>query len=253
MTQVIVPTLANYLRSSRCRLYRLQCNANSLTLTGAYKIIGAMEENYSLRNVRLDLHIRDQTGAMTVEERLLEWQRCNRTLPAILRRNSKLMAQVKSQSLSLLRSSRALFLQSGTARGLSSSQCNGNSSLFFSLPVEIQQQIISYLAPSLSHEQRMRIVYFASDTATLFNFHPELNGAYSWTQRLKARVMTTFGRTLPSQRGQPCEGTWRPPIWWECHCPSNFRASCRCLRRWKKEMRDVWLTQVACNSYEVVH
>ena len=256
MTRAIVPTLVDYVKSSRCRLDRLQCNANSLTLTGAHKIIGAIEENYSLRNVKLDdLHTHDQTAAITVVERAIEWRGCSRALSAILRRNSELMGQVKNESLALLRYSRALFLRSGAARRLSSSQCNGNSdapSPFFSLPAELQQQIISYLAPSLSNQQRMRIVFFASDTATLFCSHRQPSGTYSWTQQLKARGTTSFGRRPPSQRGQPFEGTWRPPIWWECRCPSNSQTSCRCLRRWKKEMRDIWLTQVACNTYELV-
>ena len=266
MTQAIVPTIADYVRSTRCRLDRLQCNANSLTLSGAHKILGAIEDNYSLRNVRLDdLHMDDLITAATIEDRATEWQRCNRALSDVLQRNSMLMARVKDESLALLRYSRALFLRSrmgGVKRGTytlaSLSQRSRNSqsfdapSPFFDLPAELQQEIISYLAPSLSHQQRMRIVYFAADATTLFHPHRQSNGMRGRMNQPEAPVKSGFGRRSPSYSGQPFEGSWRPPVWWECLCPTDLKPSCRCLRRWKREMRDVWLTQVACNAYERV-
>lgn len=259
MTQAIVPTLADYVRSNRCRLDHLHCNANSLTLSGARTIVSAIEENYSLRKVRLDdLHI-------DVEDRTIGWQWCNRALSVVLQRNSVLMARVKDESLALLRYSRALFLRSGTggvengvhtfgslSRRSRTSQSLDAPFLFFDLPAELQQEIISYLAPSLSHQQRMRIVYFAADATTLFYSHRQSNGTRGWTKQLEARVKTGFGRQSPSRQGQPFEGSWRPPMWWECHCLTDLQSSCRCLRRWKREMRDIWLTQVACNAYEHV-
>lgn len=263
MTQAIVPTLAEYVRSTRCRLDRLQCNANNLTLAGARTIVNAIEENHSLRNVRLDdLHFDDHTTAAGLEDRTIGWQECNRTLSAVLQRNSVLVARVKDESLALLRYSRALFLRSGTGgvendvRPLASlsqrNRCSQSfdASLLFDLPAELQQEIISYLAPSLSHQQRMRIVYFAADATTLFRSLHQSNETRGRTKQLEARVKTGFSRRSPSQQGQPFEGSWRPPMWWECHCSTDLQPSCRCLRRWKREMRDIWLTQVACNAYE---
>lgn len=266
MTRAIVPTLAGYVRSTRCHLERLQCNANSLTLGGACRIISAIEENYSLRTVRLDdLHIDDHAAAVPAEDRTIGWQGCKQTLSAVLKRNSVHMARIKDESLALLRYSRALFLRSGTGgvksgvhkfASLSRHSRNAQSvdapSPFFDLPAELQQEIISYLAPSLSHQQRMRIVYFAADVATLFNPDRRSNGIRDRTKQREALVKTGLGRRSPSQQGQPFEGTWRPPRWWECHCSTDLRPSCRCLRRWKREMRDIWLTQVACNAYEQV-
>lgn len=265
MTRAIVPTLTDYVRSSRCCLERLQCNANSLTLSGARKIVSAIEQNYSLRNVRLDdLHIDDQAAAVAAEDRTIGWQGCNRTLSAVLQRNSVHMARVKDESLALLCYSRALFLRSGmgemvngvhTLASLSRRSRNSQSfdapSPFFDLPAELQQEIISYLAPSLSHQQRMRIVYFAADVTTLFHFNRQSNGTRR-AKQLQTLVKTGLSRRSPSQQGQPFEGTWRPPTWWECHCSTNLQPSCRCLRRWRREMRDMWLTQVACNAYEHV-
>lgn len=264
MTQAIVPTLADYVRSTRCHLERLQCNANSLTLRGARRIVDAIEENSTLRNVRLDdLHIDDHAAAADAEDRTIGWQECNRALLAVLHRNSTRMAWVKTESLALLRYSRALFFRSGTGgmksniHTLASLPRPGRNSLsfdtpspFFDLPTELQQEIISYLAPSLSHEQRMRIVYFAADGTTLSHPDRQSNGIRGRTNQVEGRVKTGLGRRSPSQRGQPFEGSWRPPVWWECHCPTELRPSCRCLRRWKREMRDMWLTQVACNTYE---
>lgn len=264
MTQATVPILANYVRSTRCRLERLQCNANSLTLSGARNIVNAIEENYSFRNVRLDdLHLDDQ-AAVAAEGGTIGWQGCNRALSVILERNLVYMARVKKESLTLLRYSRALFLRSGMggvensqtfatlSRRSRDSQSFSAPSAFFDLPAELQQEIISYLAPSLSHEQRMRIVYFASDITTLSPRDPRSNGVRGRAKGREAVVKTGLGRRAYSQQEQPHEGTWRPPMWWECRCSADLRASCRCLRRWKRERRDIWLTQVACNTHEHV-
>ncbi|KAG8216851.1 hypothetical protein J3R82DRAFT_7114 [Butyriboletus roseoflavus] len=262
MTRAIVPTLADYVRSTRCRLERLQCNANSLTLSGARRIVSAIEENYSLRNVKLDdLHIDDHAVAVAAEDRTIGWQVCNRALSAVLQRNSVHMARVRDESLTLLRYSRALFLRSGmeidgvhTLASLSRRGRNSHSfhvpSPFFDLPAELQQEIISYLAPSLSHQQRMRIVYFAADVTTLFYFNCQSDGIRGRARQLQALVNIGLSRRSPSQQEPPFEGTWRPPMWWKCHCSTDLQPSCRCLRRWKKEMRDIWLTQVACNVDE---
>lgn len=257
-----MPTLADYVKSTRCRLERLQCNANSLTLNGACRIVSAIEENYSLWNVRLDdLHIDEQAAAVAAGDRTIGWQGCNRALDAVLQRNLAQTAQVKAESLALLRYSRGLFLLSGTGRMVNgvhtlaslsrhsrNSQSFDPASPFFDLPVELQQEIISYLAPSLSHQQRMRIVCFAADVTTLFHFNRQSNGIDGRAKQLQALVKTSLNRQSPSQ--QPFEGTWRPPMWWECHCSTDLQLRCRCLHRWKREMRDIWLTQVACNVYE---
>ncbi|KAG9313446.1 hypothetical protein JVU11DRAFT_5768 [Chiua virens] len=264
MTQATVPILAEYVRSPRCRLERLLCNANSLTLSGARKIVAAVEDNHSLQNVRLDdLHIDDHAVAVATEDRTTGWQRCNRALFIVMERNSTHMTQVKRESLALLRYSRALFLRSETGRtdkgvhtfaSLSRRSRNSQSfntpSPFFDLPAELQQEIISYLAPTLSHQQRMRIVYFAADVTTLFHANRQSIGIRGLKKQRETLVKASFGRRSPSQQGQPSEGSWRPPMWWECHCSTDRQPFCRCLRRWKREMMDIWLTQVACNAYE---
>lgn len=253
MTRASVTALVDYVKSNRCRLGRLHCNANSLTLSGARRIVSAIGENSSLQSVKLDdLHIDDDAATIAVEDKTIGWQECNQSLFVLLQSNSMYMARVKAESLALLRYSRALFLHlgaHGTRNGgvSRSSQSFGAPSPFFNLPAEIQQEIISYLAPSLSHRQRMRIVHFAADITTLFPSDPQSIGVHG---RMKQFAETGFGKRSPPQQRQPFEGSWRPPVWWECHCEIHLQASCRCLRRWKREMRDMWLTRVACNVYE---
>lgn len=237
MTDAIVSTLAEYVGSSRCLLDHLLCNDNNMSVTGVRKIVDAiMEKNYSLWNVRFFYHLpADPEDWYTIAPgALLD---CNLAMSDVQSRNKDVMDRVRYQSLALLRYSRALFLRSGTARASQS------DTPFFRLPAELQQEILPYLAPSLSHQQRMRIVCFASDAATLkFSSHRRSHGT---AQQLEAHA-TSLDTISP---GQPCQGKWRPPAWWECHCPSN-RQRCECFQRWKKDMRDMWWIQVACTAYE---
>ncbi|KAH7886924.1 hypothetical protein F5I97DRAFT_1073310 [Phlebopus sp. FC_14] len=262
MTHFVVPLLIDYVKSPRCSLERLQCNANSLTLQGARLVINAIQEsNYSLCKVNLDdLHVHEDDGAG--EERTLAWQQGWRVLSAAMQRNLRLKVQVKEQSLVLLRCCRALFLRSGT-EGVSGravsfasvSSRNRNSravdgpSRFFDLPTEIQQEIIAFIAPVLSHQQRMRIVRFAADVSTLPEIDHKLRAVRGRTRNLESIIWTGLGKRPVSQQ-KPFEGSWRPPTWWECQCPSGAQATCRCLRRWRRERRDIWVTQVACDAWE---
>ncbi|KAF9225846.1 RNI-like protein [Gyrodon lividus] len=263
MTRAVVPVLVDYVKSPRCRLERLQCNANSLTLGGARMVVNAIEEgNYTLWKVNLDdLHIDEHDG--DGEIRTIAWQEGWRVLSAAVQRNLDYKVQLREQSLALLRHCRALFLRSGGMGGsvcsfASVSCCNRNSRSagpppFSRLPVEIQQEIISYLAPSLSHRQRMRIVCFAADITTLSQLGHKSDAARGCKKNLETFVRTGLGKRSTSQQRQPFEGTWRPPTWWECRCPIEAQANCCCLRRWRKERRDMWLTQVACDAYEPAH
>ncbi|KIJ11201.1 hypothetical protein PAXINDRAFT_119093 [Paxillus involutus ATCC 200175] len=266
MTRAVVPILADYVKSPRCRLERLQCNANSLTLAGARTVVNAIEEgNYTLWRVNLDdLHADEHDGG--AEMRTIIWQEGLRVLSAAVQRNLEHKVQIRDQSLALLRCCRALFLRSGTVRDGAGtfppvSVYNRNSRSFgllppfFLLPVELQQEIISYLAPSLSHQQRMRIVCFAADITTLPQLGCELDSVLGRGKNMDNFSRTGHGKRSTSQRRQPfdSEGTWRPPTWWECRCPIEVRANCHCLRRWRQEMRDMWLTLVGCDAYEPAH
>ncbi|KAF9234254.1 hypothetical protein BU15DRAFT_79211 [Melanogaster broomeanus] len=257
MTRAVVPTLVDYVKSPQCHLERLKCNANSLTPGGARMIVKAIEEgNYTLWKVHLD-DLHNESHDDEGEERMMAWEE---VLSTVVQRNLRYKVQIRDQSLALLRYSRALFLRSGVTNGaydfasVSSRSRNSRSfdlpSQFFNLPVELQQEIISYLAPLLSHQQRMRIVSFAADITTLPQLGHKSDAIRGRAKHLETVVRTGLGRRSSSQQEQPFEGSWRPPTWWECRCPIEYQVNCRSLRRWRRERRDMWLTQVACNAYE---
>ncbi|KAG1826609.1 hypothetical protein EV424DRAFT_1471522 [Suillus variegatus] len=244
ITRVVVPTIIEYVASPRCRLDRLQCNANSLTLPGAREIINAIEhENYSLFKVNLDdLHIDEYDG--DGEERTL------------------------AKPVALLLYSRALFLRSGmrdlhggalldfasvSALNRLSAGVKSNiisaPSMFFQLPEEIQQEVIALLAPDLSHRQRIRVVAFGADFHTLPQLdEPRLEPANA--VHLPAFMRASVSRQTSATAKVPHEGSWKPPAWWECACPEEKRRNCRTLHRWERERRDVWLTHVGCDVWE---
>ncbi|KAG2361849.1 hypothetical protein BDR07DRAFT_1485424 [Suillus spraguei] len=267
ITRVAVPTIVEYVTSSRCKLDQLQCNANSLTLPGAREIINAIErENYSLFKVNLDdLHIDEDDG--DGEERTLAWQEGWRILNSATQRNLMKKIWVKKQAVALLLYSRALFLRSGTrdlhggapdfasvsALNRLSASVKSNivsaPSMFFRLPEEIQQEIIAFLAPDLSHRQRTCVVAFAADFRTL----PQLDGPHlepTNTTHFPAFIQAGLSRQVDITVKVRYEGSWKPPMWWECACPEGKRRNCRTLQRWAREKRDVWLTHVECDTWE---
>ncbi|OJA21584.1 hypothetical protein AZE42_04117 [Rhizopogon vesiculosus] len=267
LTSVAVPIIMEYVSSPRCRLDRLQCNANSLTLPGAREIISAIEsKNYSIVKVNLeDLHIDEHDGDS--EERTHAWQQGWQILNNAMQRNLRRKMLVKKQAVDLLLYSRALFLRSSmrdtrddnivfasisASNRLSASiKSNVISTLlmFVSLPAEIQQEIIALLAPDLSHRQRMRVVAFAADIRTLPQLDkPNLQPVN--TVHFPAFMRARLSRKEDTTNNILHEGSWRPPAWWECACPEEGRTHCRTLRRWVRDMRDVWLTDVGCDVWE---
>ena len=254
MTRAVVPIIVDYVKSPMCRLDRLQCNANSLTLPGARSIINAIEQfNYTLGKVNVDdLHMDEDDG--DAEDRAIAWQESWRILSSATHRNLVHKADVRAESLSLLRCCRALYLRSGNGHpGTSHSFASISSrsrnsyclepSLFFKLPTELQLAIIACIAPALSHQQRMRIVCYAADITTLPALKPG-----PVVQRTRSKHLNAIMRGRNER--QPLQGSWKPPVWWECQCPSDYRPVCLCLRRWKRERREIWLTQVACDAWE---
>ncbi|KAL4066983.1 hypothetical protein V8B97DRAFT_1874322 [Scleroderma yunnanense] len=255
MTRAVVPVIVEYVKSPLCRLERLQCNANSLTLPGARTIINAIDQfNYTLGKVNVDdLHMDEDDG--DAEDRAIAWQESWRILSSTTHRNLVYKAEVRAEALTLLRCCRALYLRSGNeeqtrvSRSFASISSRRRSSyylepsLFFKLPTELQLMVIAFLAPVLSHQQRMHIVYYAADPTTLPGLSPG-----PVVQRTRSKHLDIMMRGKNER--QPLEGSWRPPEWWECQCPHAYRSTCFCLRRWKRERKDIWLTQVACDTWQ---
>ncbi|KAI5996209.1 hypothetical protein EDD15DRAFT_2251039 [Pisolithus albus] len=228
MTRAVVPIIVDYVRSPRCHLERLQCNANNLSLPGARSIIDAIEKfNYTLGKVNVDDQHMDDDGG-NAEERAIAWQEGWRILSSATRRNFESKIMVKTQAIALLRCCRVLYLRPAQRESSNPLQpvsvLSHKSCLFFKLPLEIQLEILTFLAPTLSYQQLVRVVRYAADITSL----PRLSLARDWVSAVER---------------QPFEGSWRPPEWWECHCRSF---NCSALRRWRRERRDIWLTEVGC-------
>lgn len=254
MTRAVVPIIVDYIKSPLCRLDRLQCNANSLTLPGARTIINAIDQfNYTLGKVNVDdLHMDEDDG--DAEDRAIAWQESWRILSSTTHRNLVNRADVRTDALTLLRCCRGLYLRSGNLHpgashsfaSIASRSRNSHylePSLFFKLPTELQLAIMAFIAPALSHQQRVRVIGYAADVATLPTLDP---GPIVQRTRSKHLDVIIRGR---SER-KPSEGSWKPPEWWECSCIPAYRSVCLCLRRWKRERRDIWFTQVACDAWE---
>ncbi|KAG6332112.1 hypothetical protein ID866_6980, partial [Astraeus odoratus] len=252
MSRAVVPIIVDYVKSPWCRLERLQCNANSLTLPGARMIINAIQRfNHSLGKVNVDdQHTVEDDG--DTEERAIAWQESWRILSNTTHRNLVYKTEVRGNALALLRYCRALYLRSGkrqhprsfaSVSNRNRDSCHLEPFQFSNLPTELQLEVIAFLAPALSHQQRMRIVLYAADINTL--------------PRISSGPGVQHGRSKPLIRGRspaverkPFEGSWRPPEWWECQCHPDYRSVCSCLRRWKRERRDMWLTKVGCDTWE---
>ena len=137
------------------------------------------------------------------------WQECENELKRILTRNSTLKYHVEKEALALLRYARPLLVRPKsrkTSHGFTpcSASCacaeaspetlfssigqpyalplppsNGSdapSFPFMKLPTELQLHILSFLAPTLSTAQRLRIFAYASSPATLPTLLPCLSG-----------------------------------------------------------------------------
>jgi hypothetical protein len=62
--------------------------------------------------------------------------------------------------------------------------------------------------------------------------------------------MRRLSRKADTTTSTPYEGSWRPPPRWDCACSEEGRSHCCSLRRWVREMRDVWLTHVGYDIWE---
>jgi hypothetical protein len=179
-------TISAYISSPRCRLHVLKCNGNSLGLRAIRSIIRAVRDgNYSLRNIefyanQLETDVVGSTDGESEEgqEGMRDWVDCEDLLKRLLLRNIHLKREVNNQSLVLLRCARSLLLHSernGTQVLLENIPTAKSFFSFTSLPLELQHYILSFLAPSLSSYQLVRIFRYASSIQTLPQLLPPLS------------------------------------------------------------------------------
>ncbi|CAK5279805.1 unnamed protein product, partial [Mycena citricolor] len=198
LTARAAPHLVAYLGSARCKLHTLKCNGNSLGYRGVRSIVRAIERhNFSIQSLELysnnaDGPVNDGDASEDEEEDdmvpagLDAWKACESQIRRILLRNGHLKRETENDALRLLQYSRPLLLVSSHTRNNTSrvNDCSCDSedqspssrqvetdgtgtSPIPSLPIELQQHILSFFAPSLSAAQRIRIYNYASSPSTL--------------------------------------------------------------------------------------
>ena len=195
LTQASTTHLVDYLSSSRCRLRALRANGNRLGPRGARAIVRAIHRhNFTLGKLELyanglfdpNADESGETSASDDEGSRPLWQDSERELARALQRNRLLREDTEREALNLLRYARAVLLKPRSPACLSTSRAlvplamasvDGPATLpfrFTSLPTELQLHILSFLAPTLSTAQRIRICAYASSAATLPPLLPTL-------------------------------------------------------------------------------
>ncbi|KAJ3575821.1 hypothetical protein NP233_g830 [Leucocoprinus birnbaumii] len=206
--------ISAYLSSPRCRLHVLKCNGNSLGLQGIKPILRVMQSrNYTLRSIELfanqlqdeetesesedssDENTSGRTIVLTKND-IQTWKDCEALVKKILLRNTHLKREVNKQAVILLHYARPLLLEAKRRRGPVDPRVSSQPPLqlpyepwgydsgfsrfyppfqFRSLPLELQHHILSFLSPSLSSSQRIRVLGYATAAKTLPSLLPPLS------------------------------------------------------------------------------
>ena len=200
LTRVSAPALVDFCTSPRSRaLEELKCNGNSLGNRAVRQLISSLRSgNFTLQ--KLEVHANflandsnsEESGGEpeeSVEEARAQWEASEKDLKNMLVRNSLIRRKVREEALSLLTYARTLLFvpsrhpdeqrqipSAQTSKDTNTNPSNPNPSVtpgksntfpFYALPSELQQHILSLLAPSLSPPQRARVFSFAVSSNTL--------------------------------------------------------------------------------------
>ncbi|KAH9836111.1 RNI-like protein [Rhodofomes roseus] len=275
LTHASAPHIVEYISSPRCRLRALRANGNRLGLRGARTIVRAIHRhNFTLAKLEMyangladadpdasgETSASDDEGALRAGDAI--WQDSEKELARALQRNRHLREATEREALSLLKYARAVLLKPRSVRSPSASRalvpCTRSglfSSIslaeppllpfrFTSLPIELQLYILSFLAPTLSSAQRIRIYTYASSQATLPPLLPSLTSRGNLpdpTTLPFGGVPMGVGMMLRKRRGYAsgCDGvvTGSKPA-----TPGSGR---------KAEERARWLTMMRCDAFEL--
>ena len=214
LTPLSVPYLTAYISSTRCRLYELSLSGNSLGADGVNKIVGAMEDNFSLDDVQLYSNLGSGETNPTIDSTHL----CKLRI-----RNRSWQQMTQKEALEVLVASRTLLL-SPKSKERETTQ----ASTIQALPTEIKLHILSFISSFLSSSQLLRIFVFASTPDTLPPLLPRLDP-------IKVDSSWTVGPAFPLISATKSTG------------PSGTEG---CITRIMCPMRGVWLKQVGCNLFE---
>ncbi|KAA1472470.1 RNI-like protein [Dentipellis sp. KUC8613] len=183
LTPLSAPYIIDYIRSPRSRsLTSLTLNGNSLGYRAIQAIIQAVQEdNYTLIKLEMfsNCFVRPdgangapplEVGEEADEEStsMSSWRFSQEVLKALLWRNDDLAKTVKEEATVLLKYSRPLLLK--PKKSVDSDHVvatKAPESGFAKLPTELQLDILTSFAPTLSAAQRIRVFHYASDSRTL--------------------------------------------------------------------------------------
>ncbi|PCH35007.1 RNI-like protein [Wolfiporia cocos MD-104 SS10] len=212
MTSRSAAHIIEYISSHRCRLRNLSANGNRLGTRGVRFITRALKRhNFSLTTVEMfsnglfEADASEETsGSEDADTRAGAqiWQESVNELRRILVRNAQLKHATEREALGLLRYARALLFRPRGSSAESFTPTVESRALvprrsenllavigtpvellatlhppsfpFTKLPMELQLYILSFLAPTLSSAQRLRIYTFAASPATLPPLLPNL-------------------------------------------------------------------------------
>ncbi|KAJ6573823.1 RNI-like protein [Mycena vulgaris] len=261
------PHLIAYISSPRCQLHTLKCSGNTLGFRAVKSIIRAIERhNFSLLTVELYAnHLVGPVSSDNTSEddddddvggpaSLDAWKASEAQIRRVLLRNAHLKRETEKEALQLLRYARPLLLT--TSGHAPSTRCNDYSCVdlpspgnldavvehpptqgfaFRALPTELQLYIMSFLAPTLSPAQRIRICTYASSPATLPRAGlclPGFPGRASSNMCVLDPASMPFGMSSGGCAGGKCAGAVNSVL---CH---------------KEQQRGEWLALVGCSAYD---
>ncbi|KII84275.1 hypothetical protein PLICRDRAFT_179532 [Plicaturopsis crispa FD-325 SS-3] len=244
------PILIDYISSPQCRLHTLKCNGNSLGLETVKEIVAAIEHNnFGLLRVEMYSNQRDaeQDNFGDIHAKWLETEQ---HLKKVLIRNERLRRSTESEALFLLCYARALLLRPTAHQddvrcelfaNAPPTHSPAHTSLFpfHDLPTELQLHILSFLAPSLSSAQRIRIYEYAASSSTLPQVLPKLHHHPNCIPD-PSSMPFGMGGGIFGVTGAATEGCANG----KCMGAGN---SVLCKR---EEARARWLEEVRCSVYE---
>ncbi|KAJ7237476.1 hypothetical protein B0H12DRAFT_1138922 [Mycena haematopus] len=249
-TNRTAPYIIAYLSSPQCRLHTLKCNGNTLGFRAVKSIIRAIERhNFTLSTVELySNHLVGPVGSDNTSDEdddeenggpasLDAWKTSDALIRRVLLRNTHLKRETEKEALQLLRYARSRCGDCSCVDVPNAAASEPTSKhtqfAFRSLPTELQLYIMSFLAPTLSPAQRIRIYNYASSPATLPRIGLCLPGRTSSTACVLDPASMPFGMSSSGGcSGGKCAGSLNSVV---CH---------------KEQQRGEWLTAVGCSAYD---
>ncbi|CCM04772.1 uncharacterized protein FIBRA_06963 [Fibroporia radiculosa] len=278
LTHTSSPYIIEYISSPRCQLTTLKLNGNRIGLRGARGIVRAVHRhNFTLSTLELfanglvdaEVDTSSETAASSEDDdairtgaRSVLWRDGQKELARILLRNKYLGTVTQREAFVLLRYARALLLRSGTQGSIvevpsteallqtigsvfdlvpsSALLAPARAFPFSRLPMELQLYILSFLAPTLSSAQRIRVCTYAASLSTLPSLLPALISRQTMS-RSYASTMPLGGVGLGvgmMLRKRHSSVTYAGAS----HDPAISR---------RDEERAKWLMLVRCNAFEL--